>query len=51
MASYNPAKELGIADRKGSIKPGKDADLVIFDDDVNVLKTIIGGEVVYSSDG
>ncbi|MHA1596936.1 MAG: N-acetylglucosamine-6-phosphate deacetylase [Candidatus Asgardarchaeia archaeon] len=51
MASHNPAKELGIADRKGSIKPGKDADLVIFDDDVNVLKTIIGGEVVYSSEG
>jgi len=47
-ASLNPARLLGIANRKGSIEEGKDADLVIFDPDFNVLYTIIGGDVVYA---
>jgi N-acetylglucosamine-6-phosphate deacetylase len=46
-ATLNPARLLGIADRKGSIAMGKDADLVIFDDDFNVYYTLLGGEVVY----
>ncbi len=49
-ASLNPARVLGIADHKGSIEPGKDADLVIFDDEFTVHYTIIGGEVVYARD-
>ena len=36
-----------IQERKGSIEVGKDADLVIFDKNINILKTIIGGKVVY----
>ncbi len=47
MASETPARIMKIHDRKGSIEVGKDADLVIFDDDINILKTIIGGKVVY----
>lgn len=47
-ASLNPARLLSIADRKGSLEEGKDADLVIFDEDFNVHYTIIGGEIVYS---
>lgn len=47
-ASLNPARLLRIADRKGSLEEGKDADLVIFDEDFNVHYTIIGGEIVYS---
>ncbi len=48
MASYNPARVMGIADKKGSLEVGKDADIVIFNDNVDVAKTIVGGRVVYS---
>lgn len=46
MASETPAKSLGL--KKGVIKEGYDADLVILDDDMTVLKTIVSGNVVYS---
>ena len=48
-ASLNPATVLGIADRKGSIEVGKDADVIITDGNFKVLKTIIAGEVKYES--
>jgi N-acetylglucosamine-6-phosphate deacetylase len=48
-ASLNPATVLGIADRKGSIEIGKDADVIITDDKFKVKKTIIAGEVKYGS--
>ena len=34
---------------KGLLRPGYDADVVIFDPDVNVSHTIIGGRVVYEA--
>lgn len=46
MMTENPARVMGIARRKGSILPGKDADVVIFDDDINVQKTIIAGKTI-----
>lgn len=46
MASTVPAR-LSKASNKGEIKAGYDADLVIFDDDINVRKTIIGGKVTF----
>jgi len=48
-ASLNPAVTIGIADRKGSIEVGKDADIIITDDEFNVKKTIIGGETRYEA--
>jgi len=45
--SRNPGKLLGIENRKGTIEVGKDADLVIFDDDYSVWATIVAGNVVY----
>lgn len=48
MASTTPARIMGVSDRKGSLGEGKDADLVIFDDDVNVSVTLIKGKIVYS---
>lgn len=48
MASTTPARICGI-ERKGQIKAGFDADLVIFDNDIKVSKTIIGGKVRYSA--
>ncbi len=36
MATRNPAEMMGISDRKGSLQPGADADLVWLDDDLTV---------------
>ena len=48
-ASLNPATTLGIQDKKGSIAVGKDADIVILDNEFNVRKTIIGGTIKYEA--
>lgn len=46
MASYNGAKHCRVDDHKGQIKEGYDADLVLFDDDINIKKVfILGNEV------
>lgn len=45
-ASLNPAKALGVDDRIGSLEAGKCADIIIFDDQFNIQKTIIGGNTV-----
>lgn len=42
--TINPARCLGIDDRKGSIMAGKDADLVVLDTDYSVLQTYCKGE-------
>ena len=47
MAAVNPAKQLNIYDKKGSIAVGKDADIVILDDDFQVLTTICRGKIAY----
>lgn len=49
MASLTPATIAGHADNKGSIEPGKDADLIVIDDQVRVYMTLIDGEVVYEA--
>jgi len=51
MASLNPAKLLGVDDRKGSIVANKDADLAVMNDDLEVKMLIQGGEVVYDAEG
>lgn len=47
MASSNPAKQVGVFDRKGSIAVGKDADLLLVDDQLNLTYTICRGEVAF----
>ena len=42
--TLNPANCLGIADRKGSIKAGKDADLVVLEKDYSVAQTYCMGK-------
>ncbi|MCL2549100.1 MAG: amidohydrolase family protein, partial [Symbiobacteriaceae bacterium] len=55
MITLRPAEALGLGDRLGSLKPGKDADLVIFagipalDTNARVLCTIIDGQIVYQA--
>lgn len=48
MVSLNSAKDIGISDRKGSIEEGKDADIVIFDEEYNVRHTIVEGKTVFT---
>ncbi len=48
-ASLNPANAIGIADRKGSIEVGKDADIIITDENFEIRKTIIGGKTKYEA--
>ena len=43
IASTNPARLLGLADRKGAIAPGLDADLVVLDDQLSVEATMAAG--------
>jgi N-acetylglucosamine-6-phosphate deacetylase len=47
MASLNPARQLGIADRVGRLEPGYRADLVAVSDDGQAVLTVVGGEIVY----
>ena len=43
MMTVNPAREIGIDECKGEIKIGMDADLVLFDGDINIKSVYIGG--------
>jgi N-acetylglucosamine-6-phosphate deacetylase len=49
MITTTPARILGITDKKGELAVGKDADIVIFDNNINVALTMIRGRVVYQS--
>ncbi len=49
MASRVPARILGIDDKKGSLAAGMDADIVIFDQDIQVAVTIVNGKIIYES--
>lgn len=46
MSTEIPAKAMGLT-KKGVLAPGYDADITVFDDEINVLLTIVGGTVVY----
>lgn len=47
LASLNPAKLINMDNAKGSIKIGKDADLIIFDEELKVDLSIAGGKIIY----
>ncbi len=46
LLTENPAKLIGVFDKKGSIAEGKDADLVILDEDNNVADTFVMGRQI-----
>jgi N-acetylglucosamine-6-phosphate deacetylase len=49
MLTLNPATSIHLDDRKALLKAGYDADLLIFDRDLNLQATICRGEVVFAS--
>lgn len=51
MASLTPARIIGMDQRKGSITPGKDADIAVFNADFSAWRTMIAGQWVYAVSG
>ncbi|MDD4295618.1 MAG: N-acetylglucosamine-6-phosphate deacetylase [Ruminiclostridium sp.] len=47
MMTSTPASILGIDNKKGSLIPGKDADIIFFDENINIKRTIVGGKTVF----
>jgi len=50
-SSLNAARSLHFSSQKGSLEVGKDADLVLVDDEMNVHLTVAGGTIVYQTVG
>jgi N-acetylglucosamine-6-phosphate deacetylase len=50
MASMNPAKQLGVFDQKGSIAVGKDADLLLVDNQFTIKYTLCRGTIAYEGE-
>lgn len=46
MVSSTPAKVIGIDGQKGFIKENYDADLVLFDEDINIKKVMVNGKFI-----
>ena len=48
MVTANPARIMGISAAKGSLEAGKDADVVLFDDNIHIQRTLIKGKTVFT---
>jgi N-acetylglucosamine-6-phosphate deacetylase len=47
MITKTPARIMKVDDKKGSLTMGRDADILIFDDDINIKMTMVKGKIVY----
>jgi N-acetylglucosamine-6-phosphate deacetylase len=47
MMTLTPAEIMKIDKQKGSIEVGKDADLVVFNQNIDIRCTVIGGNIIY----
>ena len=50
MASETPAKIMGVYDRKGSLQKGKDADIIVMDEELNIRSVWAMGKLVPGTD-
>lgn len=50
MASENPAKQIGVYDRKGSITQGKDADILLIDNKLTIRYTICRDDIAFKGE-
>jgi N-acetylglucosamine-6-phosphate deacetylase len=46
-SSLNAARSVNVSARKGSLEVGKDADIVLVDNDINVHLTMAEGRIIY----
>ena len=49
MMSLTPASIMGLDEQIGSIMPGKQANLICFDENINISGAMVHGNVVYGS--
>ncbi|MBB5284151.1 N-acetylglucosamine-6-phosphate deacetylase [Rhabdobacter roseus] len=49
MLTATPARIMGVEKQKGSLTVGKDADVVIFDAEINIQSTLVRGKIVFES--
>ncbi|MGI5897443.1 MAG: N-acetylglucosamine-6-phosphate deacetylase [Oscillospiraceae bacterium] len=47
MLSYNPAKSIGLEGVRGSLAPGQTADVILFDEDINVSFVMREGTILH----
>jgi N-acetylglucosamine-6-phosphate deacetylase len=47
VTSRNPARLMGL--NKGEIAPGRDADLIVLDKNLDLCYTIVAGQIVYEN--
>ncbi len=47
MITTTPARILEVSNKKGSLIVGKDADVIIFDEDIRIEMTMVRGKIVY----
>jgi N-acetylglucosamine-6-phosphate deacetylase len=50
MITLTPATIMNISDKKGSLAKGKDADIIIFDENISVQTTMVKGKVIYRNE-
>ncbi|MCD7936645.1 MAG: N-acetylglucosamine-6-phosphate deacetylase [Tannerellaceae bacterium] len=46
MMTLTPATIMGIENRKGRIAPGWDADIIVFDEEINIKHTFVNGQKI-----
>ncbi|MCG2615460.1 N-acetylglucosamine-6-phosphate deacetylase [Terrimonas sp. NA20] len=49
MMSATPARIMGLQERKGTLRVGMDADIILFDEDIDVKKTFVNGALVFDA--
>jgi N-acetylglucosamine-6-phosphate deacetylase len=49
LASLNPSKVININNERGSLEKNKYADIIIFDDKINIINAIVEGESKYEN--
>lgn len=48
MTAENPARYIGVFDKKGSLEVGKDADLIVLNENYELLATYCRGHLAFS---
>ena len=49
MATETPARIVGLQDRAGRVEPGRQADLILFDEEISVKLVLVDGETRYAA--